>query len=281
MIVIDQVDREININFPIRRLVSLAPSITESIYALGAEELLFGVTEFCDYPKEAKLKPKIGGYSTVDIDRINLASPDLILASKIQYDRNLKSLEATHRPVLILESSSLTGMLKTIEILGQCSGKKAAAEMLINGLYTRIESVTAKNKRLTLNQRPRVYFLHELETWKTFGAGTIGDELTDLAGGYNIGRDFGTGYPRPTLSEIARANPDIIIAETGYGENPQAPFEKPFNEPQLANVKAILTRQVYGVDSSLISRAGPRMVDGLESLARIFHPSIFIADHRL
>jgi iron complex transport system substrate-binding protein len=275
LIITDQADRQVSVNFPIKRIVSLAPNITESVYALGAEDFLVGVTEFCDYPPSARVKPKVSGYSTVDTDRIKETTPDLILASKIHLGRCLPELETCGCSILIMESSTLTGMLKTIEILGQCTGKDLEAKALIAKLNERINSVLSKTKTVSPVKRPRVYYLHELETWKTFGSGTIGDALTELAGGFNVGHEFGNGYPRPTLAEIVSTNPDIVIAETGYGEDPEAPLKRALNEPQLAHIKARVTGQIYGVDSSLISRAGPRMVDGLEKLAGIFHPKWF------
>jgi iron complex transport system substrate-binding protein len=277
MIITDQADRQVAVKFPVVRIVSLAPNITESVYALGAEDSLCGVTEFCDYPPSARFKPKMGGYSTVDTDRIKVASPDLILASKIHLGRCLPELEMCGCPVLIVESSTLPGMLRTIEILGHCTGKDSEANALIAKLNKRINFVVSKTETMSPIKRPRVYYLHELETWKTFGLGTIGDELTELAGGFNVGREFGNGYPRPTIAEIVGINPDIVIAETGYGEDHEAPLKRALREPQLAHIKARVTGQIYGVDSSLISRAGPRMVDGLEKLAGIFHPEWFCA----
>jgi iron complex transport system substrate-binding protein len=96
-----------------------------------------------------------------------------------------------------------------------------------------------------------------------------------LAGGYNVGRDFGDYYPYPAMKDIIRSNPDIIIAETGYGQNPEEPLRVVRSEERLSGVKARVENRIYGINSDLISRAGPRLVEGLEQLARIIHPELF------
>ncbi|MEN8614015.1 cobalamin-binding protein [Dehalogenimonas sp. THU2] len=271
----DHAGRSVTIEIPKHKIISLAPSNTEMVYALGAQELLHGVTEYCDFPEAAKLIPRVGGYTTVDIDIINEIQPDLILAGTIHLKGIVSKLEELGYPVIVLESNTISGMLTAIEIIGQCTGKEAVAEQLVESLRARAEAVTDKTKDLPVEKRPRVYYLHESQTWKTFGAKTIGDTLTDLAGGYNIGRDFGEYYPYPTFSDIVNSNPDIIIAETGYGENPMEPLNIALNEPAIESTKARKSGRVYGISSDLVGRAGPRMVEGLEELARIFHPGLF------
>ncbi|AII60435.1 precorrin-6y C5,15-methyltransferase (decarboxylating) subunit CbiE [Dehalococcoides mccartyi] len=271
----DQAGRRINLKTMPKRIISLAPSLTEIVYAMGADNLLCGVTEYCDYPPEARNKPWVGGYSTVDIGQIGKIQPDLILTGQIHLKAVIPQLEALGYPVLVLEPSTIEGLLATIRIIGKCTGRQEAAEDLVRSLQRRAGFVTAKIGLLPTESRPKVYILHECETWKTFGSETIGDTLVHLAGGYNIGRDFGSYYPYPTKEAIKLKNPEIIIAETGYGDNPQEPLSVALNEPALAQVTARQTGQVFGIHSDLVSRAGPRMVDGLECLACLIHPELF------
>ncbi len=274
----DQAGREIRLNSDIQRIVSLTPGNTEIMYALGAGDMLAGVTEYCDYPLEARQKPRIGGFSTVDIDRITELKPDLVLAGLIHLKSVVSELEELDYPVLVLDASNIDGLLLAIEILGRITNNSNAAESLITSLRKRSLAITSKTESLPDKQRPKVYFLHEAETWKTFGAKTIGDALTDLAGGYNVGRDFGENYPYPSMDDIVRSNPDIIIAEIGYGQNPNEPLQVARNEECLAGVTASIEGRIYGIDSDLVSRAGPRLVDGLEKLAGIIHPQLFNRD---
>lgn len=274
-IVTDQAGRSVQLSSTIHKIVSLAPSNTEIVYALGADDLLCGVTEYCDYPQEARQKPKVGGYSTVEIDKIKQAKPDLILAGMIHLKAVLPQLEQLGYPVLVLEASSIAGLLQAIKLCGQCTHKESTADLLIASLRKRAESITSKTSNLPANLRPKVYFLHEYQTWKTFGAMTIGDALTEMAGGYNVGRDFGDYYPYPTLEDIIKSNPDIIIAEIGYGQNPEEPLRVARSEECLSKVKARKEGRIYGINSDLISRAGPRLLDGLEQLAQILHPELF------
>jgi iron complex transport system substrate-binding protein len=271
----DQAGRETHLSTDIRRIVSLTPGNTEIMFALGAGDMLAGVTDYCDFPPEAREKPRIGGFSTVDIDRITEIKPDLVLAGLIHLKSVVSELEVLDYSVLVLDASNISGLLRAIEILGQITGKSNTAELLINSLRKRTEVITSKTKNLPDNQRPKVYFLHEADTWKTFGRETIGDALTELAGGYNVGRDFGKYYPYPNMGDIVRSNPDIIVAEIGYGQNPNRPLQVAYNEDCLAEITARRKGKIYGIDSDLISRAGPRLVDGLEKLAGIIHPELF------
>lgn len=271
----DQSGRSVKLPGAVHRIVSLAPSNTEIVYALSAGDLLCGVTEYCDYPQEARQKPKVGGYSTVEIDKIKQVKPDLILAGTIHLKSILPQLEQLGYTVLVMEASSISGLLQAIKLCGQCTAKESAADLLIASLQKRAETITSKTSGLPDNRRPRVYFLHEYQTWKTFGAMTIGDTLTEMAGGYNVGRDFGNYYPYPTFEDIIRSNPDIIIAEIGYGQKPEEPLRVARSEERLSGVNARKEGKIYGINSDLISRAGPRLVDGLEQLARILHPELF------
>ncbi len=271
----DQAGRTVRLPSHVKRIVSLAPSNTEIIYALGAEDLLVGVTEYCDYPPQAKRKTKVGGYSTIETDRVEAVKPDLILAGLIHIGEVMPQLERLGYPVLVLEASTVAGLLDAIKLCGTCTGREKAAKSLVAELGRRAEAVTSKTSGIPVSSRPKVYFLHECDTWKTFGGKTIGDTLTDLAGGYNIGRDFGEYYPYPSFDEIFKSNPDIIIAETGYGSDPEAPLRVAHSEPRLSGVAAIKEGKVYGISSDLVSRAGPRLVDGLEQLAKIIHPETF------
>ncbi len=279
--VTDHAARRVQVKTPACRIVSLAPSNTEIIYALGAQESLYGVTEYCDYPEEAKLKPKVGGYSTVDINLIRKAEPDLVFAGAIHLRNALAELEKLSCPVLILEGSTVMGMLQAMQIAGRCIGKERTASSLVESLRARADAITSKTAQMSMGERPRVFYLHECQTWKTFGAETIGDTLTELAGGYNIGRDFGNYYPYPTLDDIVKSDPEVIIAETGYGVEPMEPLRLALVEPSLEKTKARKSGRVYGVSSDLISRAGPRMIGGLEKLASLFHPELFEPDSRV
>jgi iron complex transport system substrate-binding protein len=273
--VTDEAGREIRLSTDIQRIVSLTPGNTEIMYSLGASDMLVGVTEYCDYPPEARQKPRVGGFSTVKIDRITEFKPDLVLAGLIHLKSVVSELEVLNYPVLVLDASNIDGLLRAIGIMGRITGSGNTAESLIASLRKRSEAITSKTKNLSNNQRPKVYFLHEAETWKTFGTKTIGDALTDLAGGYNVGRYFGEYYPYPSMDDIVRSNPDIIIAEIGYGQNPDEPLQVACSEERLAGVTASLEGRIFGIDSDLVSRAGPRLVDGLEKLAGIIHPELF------
>jgi len=271
----DQLGRQVTITKNPERIISLAPANTEIVYALRAEDKLIGVTEYCDYPVVAKSKDKVGGYSTVDIKKITSKKPDLILAASIHLREVIPELEKLGFTILALEPKSPNEMLEAITLIGKCTGSPEEAATVVKGLKIRLDSVEEKIATLKKEQRPRVFYIHEHETWKTFGSGTIGDTLTELAGGINIGREFGEYYPYPSVEAVIEKNPDVIIVETGYGKNVDEPLDAALKDERLIGMDARKNGRVYGVNSDYISRTGPRIVDGLEILAKLLHPKLF------
>ncbi len=271
----DQLGRQFTVAKKPKRIVSLAPANTEIIYALGAEDRLIGVTEYCDYPVAAKSKDKVGGYSTVSIKKITSKKPDLILAASIHLKEIIPELEKTGFTILALEPKSPKEILEAIALTGKCIGSSKEAYKLILELEERLKKVRDNISTLKEGQKPSVFYIHEHETWKTFGSGTIGDTLTELAGGVNIGREFGDYYPYPKVKEVIEKNPDVIIVETGYGKNIDEPLDAALKDERLLGMDARKNGRVYGVNSDYISRTGPRIVDGLEILAKILHPKLF------
>jgi len=274
----DQLGRQVKVDNKPERIVSLAPANTEIIYTLGTEDRLTGVTEYCDYPVVAKSKDKVGGYSTVDIEKIKNKNPDLILAASIHLKEVIPELEKLGFTILALEPKSPHEMLGAISLIGECIGNPEEAAVIVKGLKSRLDSVEEKIKTLKKEQKPRVFYIHEHETWKTFGSGTIGDTLTELAGGINIGREFGEYYPYPKVKEVIEKNPDVIIVETGYGKNVDEPLDAALKDERLTGMDARKNGRVYGINSDYISRTGPRIIDGLEILAKLLHPKLFYSN---
>jgi len=274
----DQLGRKVVITRKPERIISLAPANTEIVYALGADDKLVGVTEYCDYPVEARKKDKVGGYSTVDIKKIKDKNPELILAASIHSKEIIPELEKQGFTILALEPKSPREMLEAITLIGECICKLKEADAIVSELKKRLDSINKKIMTLKEEQKPRVFYIHEHPTWKTFGSGTIGDTLTEMAGGINIGKEFGEYYPYPEIKEVIKKNPDVIVVETGYGKNADEPLDAALKDERLTGMDARRNGRVYGVNSDYISRTGPRIIDGLEILARLFHPELFYSN---
>ncbi len=273
--VTDQMGRQVRIERMPERIISLSPSNTEISYALGLGSELVGLTEFCDYPEAAKSKPVMGGFSTVDVEKVVASQPDLILAAAIHETEVIPQLEALGLPVLGLAPKTLDEVMEAITLVGQCTGKQLAAEELVAGMSGRIKDVTDKTANLTPEVRPRVFYLLWHDPLMTVGSSTSIHELIVLAGGISIAQGLGEEYPTIGLETVINEDPEVIVAGTGHGEGANLPYQFVLTEPRLSETQARLNSRVFEINTDLVGRPGPRMVDGLEQLSRMIHPEIF------
>ena len=273
--VTDQTGREVRIENAPQRIVSLAPGNTEIVYALGLEEKLIGVTEFCNYPEAAKDKPQVGGFSTVDIEKVVETQPDLILAASIHKEEVIPRLEGLGLTVLALAPKTLDEVLDAITLVGRCASEQEETAQLANGLRERIKTITDKTENLTQADRPNVFYIVWHDPLMTVGPDTRIHQLIELAGGANIAQDLGEEYPTMSLEAVIMADPQIIIAGGGMGEGANLPYEFVLTEKRFSGVEARINNRIYEIDTDLVGRPGPRIVDGLEQLARMIHPELF------
>ena len=269
---VDDLGRTVNIEKVPQRIISLAPSNTEILFALGLEGKLVGVTEFCNYPEAAKAKPKIGGFATVDIERVVSLEPDLVLATSIHEGTVIPALEEVGLTVLALAPKTLDRVLANITLVGEITGKSQEATRLVTSLEERIKTVTDKTRAMA--ERPRILYLTWHDPLWTTGLGTLQDDLINKAGGENIAHDL-TGHKTIDLETVIHRNPQVIVVNSGHGEAKDLPFYYVKNEPRLAVTEAVMAGRVYQIDADIIDRPTPRMVDGLEQLAKFIHPELF------
>jgi iron complex transport system substrate-binding protein len=260
-----------------RRIVSLAPANTEILFALGLGDRVVGVTDYCNYPAEAQEKPKVGGYSTVNIERVVAAKPDLVLAAYGNTEEVVNHLRNLGLTVVALNPDSLQGTLRDIVLVGEATGRTAEAADLKNSMQTRIDAVTAAVG--TTSERPTVMHAVWYDPIWVSGNATFQNELITLAGGKNAFPDI-EGWQIVTMERFITTNPEIILVNsgTGMGESGNDMIYRYFmNEPRFAKMKAIQDNRVYIVDSDIIDRGGPRIVDALEDVAADIHPDLFQA----
>jgi iron complex transport system substrate-binding protein len=268
----DDLGRDVQLDSIPQRIVSLAPSNTEILFALGLEDKVVGVTEFCNYPDAAKAKPKIGGFNTVDIERVVALGPDLILAASIHDKTVIPALEKVGLTVFALAPKTLDEVLASIALAGEVTGKSQEATRLVTSLEQRIKAVTDKTRAVM--ERPRVLYLSWHDPLFTTGLGTIHHDLINKAGGENIAQDL-LGHKTIDLETVIQRNPQVIIVNRGHGEAKDLPFSYVKNEPRLGVTEAVIAGRVYQIDADIIDRPTPRAVEALEQLVRFIHPELF------
>ena len=265
--VFDDLGRLVTINGTPQRIISLAPSNTEILFALGLGDKVVGVTDQDDYPPEALNKTKVEGYATPNIEKIVALNPDLILVAHgtpMDVIINLAGLGLT---VYGIKTTDLDDLLNDIRRVGEITDKEVEAQALTSAMESRIQAVT--NQTGELEQRPRVFYMLWNDPLWTAGSGTFIDELIEKAGGVNICQNI-TGYTMISIEEVIARDPEIIITSSWPGV-----YEWAMNSTELEVTAARQSGSVYTCDDDLVQRPGPRLVEGLEWFAHFIHPEIF------
>jgi iron complex transport system substrate-binding protein len=280
--VTDQAGRLVTIEKVPQRIISLAPSSTEILFALGLGDKVVGVTQFCNYPEQAQDKPKIGGFSQTDIDvsmeQIVAIKPELILATETHLTEVIPRLGqlVPEADVIVLktQTEAFDVVFEAITLVGRCTGTDEEAGQLVTGMKERIEAVTDRTENLPQSERPRVLYIVWNDPIFAICGGTLGNALIEAAGGTNIFQEL-SGSPTVDLEAIIVRDPQVILASASIGTGFDLPYQYALTEPRLAGVAARIDGRVYPVNDDLTGRPGPRIVDGLEMLARMIHPEIF------
>ncbi len=269
-IVTDQLGQRISVPQNPQHIVSLAPSITEIIYALGQGQRLQGATIYSDYPPEAVHLPKIGSYVHLDLERIVALQPDLCIATK---DGNplevITRLGKLNIPVYAVSTFDLHSVMNSITRIGSLVQAEAQARKLVEALSGRIERIQSQVSHI---RRPRVFFQIGVSPIVTIGSQTCIHGMIETAGGDNIARGA-TPYPRFSSEQVIAHAPEVIII-TSMGGDPAAAGARNM-WLQWKDIPAVRNNRVHLVDSDLFDRPGPRMVKGIETLAQLLHPKLF------
>jgi len=246
-----------------RRVVSLAPSLTEIVFLVGGGGVLVGDTRFCDYPAAARALPKVGGVTDPDVERIVALSPDLVLCTTDGNPREkVRQLEALGIPCFAVGPQDLDAVLGTIERVGALLGAEARGHAEANALRRRAEDVRAA-ARTGPGPEPAVLFALSTEPIIAAGSGTFLDEMIRLAGGRNVAARFGGRYPRLATEDLVVLRPDVIFVAGMAGVE-----RFPREIARWKEVPAFRDGAVYTLDGDLVTRPGPRLVAGLEEVAR-------------
>ena len=275
--VVDDLGREVTLSNTPRRIVSLAPSITETLFAIGLGDRVVGVTQYCDYPPEAQAKPKIG-YTHPSLEAIVALQPDLIVAP---VTRRLSAWISLHRDMLgkfeqlqipsyVFDVHTVDSILSHIQTLGLILGASAAADDVAREMRRRIEEIKARTSFLP---RLRVLYVLNSEPLITVGPGSFIHEAIEMAGGTNVAARARTAYPRLSMEAVLKEDPELILFPTGRAEGIARGEEEHWQ--RWTTLSAIQHGRLHRVPNELLNRPGPRIVQGLDALARAIHPEAF------
>jgi len=265
----DGLGREVSVEVGAKRVISLAPSVTEIIYALGLGARVVAVDNNTNYPVEATDKPMVSGYKWLDIETILGLKPDIIFGAHINEDV-VPQLEERGLVVVILVPTKIQGVLDDIRLVGKIMDVERTADELASALEVRVKAVTDKTLAPGV-AKPRTYLeLDSFMGYFTYGPSTFGHELMTLAGGDNIASKEVSDYPLLGDEFIIASDPEVIIYQTGPWTTTTP--EGVRARTSWANITAIQDDNMIPVDGDLISRPGPRIVDGLEQIADAIHP---------
>jgi iron complex transport system substrate-binding protein len=272
----DGMGQTISMPAPAQRIVSLAPANTEILFAIGAGSQVVGKDTFSDYPAEAHQVTDIGGgFTGVNVEAILAQTPDLVLGSALMPPEQVKALQDVGLKVFVLQNpKDFEGLYANIQTVAQLTGHEEQAAGLVEGLKKRVTVVQAKAVGVT--KRPLVFY--ELDgtdpnaPW-TPGPGTFIDKLIQMAGGENLGNSLQGEWVQVSIEELIARNPDIIlIGDATWGG---VTLEDVKARTGWADLAAIQKGSLFTFDDNLVSRPGPRLVDGLEAMARLLHPELF------
>jgi len=269
--VTDQLERTVTVPDEPRRIVSLAPNITEIIFALGQEHRLMGATRYSDFPPEANKLPKVGSYVHLDLEKIVALKPDLCIAIK---DGNpiavAKRLESLKIPVYAVNPKNLETIMQTVLEIGGLINAEKEADLLVQNMDLRIQKV--KSLVSNVAHRPRVFFQIGVSPIVSVGTHTFIHGLIVLAGGTNLA-EGSIGYPRFSREQVLALSPEVIIITSMARE---AVFEQVKAEwNKWPDLPAVRNQRIFLEDSNFFDRPTPRLVDGLELLVRLIHPELF------
>jgi iron complex transport system substrate-binding protein len=272
---VDGLDRTVTLPAAARTVVSLAPSNTEILFAVGAGAQVVGRDLFSDYPPEAASVQDIGGsMGEYNLEAIASLKPDLVLAGGINPSDLVASLEKLGLTVYFLPNpTTLEEMYINLETVGTLTGHETEAAVLVESLKARVAAVD--EKIMPLSYAPTVYYeIDATDPTKpyTYGPGSFGNLLIQRAGGINIGSELKDPWAVISSEQLIAANPSIVLlGDAMWGETP----DKFATRPGFDKLDAVKNNQVFAFDDNLVSRPGPRLVDGLEALAKILHPDLF------
>jgi len=255
----DDLGRKVTLPQTVNRVISLAPNLTEIVFAVDGGDKLVGDTTYCNYPEAAKSIQKIGDTINPNLEAIIAVKPDVVFVSTAsQIETFTKRLEEQKIAVFVTDPKDLDGVYRSIETVGDILGKKEKAEQVVAGLKKRVEETDHKTERAAPY---RIFVQFSEEPLYTAGKTSFITDLIERAGGFSVTSNINDAFPMISKETASTLQPDVIIISgmSGGRERPNAVF---------ANSPAVKNKRVYVIDGDLLTRPGPRLVDGLEQIVQ-------------
>ena len=267
----DEMARTVKICYPPMRIISLAPSITEILFALGLNEEIEAVTDFCDYPEAVSKRPRVGGFINPNIEKIVSLKPDLIIA--IRDGNRMGTIDRLNElafPVYVVDPKSFDGVITTLQNIGDIVGRQENSKNIVNEIKAKREKTAILTRSLP---RPKVFFQIGYLPMITVGKGSLADELIRLAGGRSISENESLNYPPYNIEIVVQKAPEIIIMSSMESKRNYSGLIKMWQN--WKSIPAVKRNAIHIVDSNIVDRPTPRIVEGLEAMLRIIHPEVF------
>ncbi len=270
----DETGRHVRVPQPVRRIVSLAPSLTETLYALAAQDHLVGVTNYCDYPPEAQRKPKVGGTINPNLEEVVALKPDLVVVTKTANRKEtVEALERLSVAVYATDPRSVEDVLASTRQLADLIGAHEQGKSLVAALGERLQEL----KRVLAGRPPRrVLFVVWQDPLISVGRGTFLGDALRWAGAETVVSST-QDWPRMSLEEAVHLQPEYLVFASSHAEQVKRNFHELRERPGWRDLEAVRERRI-AVVSDAVNRPAPRLIDAIEQLARQLHPDAFEAN---
>lgn len=258
-----------------QRIISLSPSVTESLFAIGAGGQMIGRTDYCNYPEEAMQLPSVGGFdsSTISVEAVIAMEPDLVIAGSVYQADLVKALQEAGIPTFISQPTNIAEIAESVTLFGKLTGHAEEAKTVVDQMQTRVTAVREKVSAIPADQRPAVFYEVWHEPLMSANGKTVVGEVIDLAGGVNIFADLPDEYPTVSVEQVIQSNPQFIFGPSSHAD--QLTIEMISQREGWQDLTAVKNGAIHIVDGDIVSRYTPRIVEVLEEFARILHPDLF------
>ena len=268
----DDSGRAITVDKVPERIVSHVPGITEMLFALGLGDRVVGVSDFCDYPPEAKEKPSVGNYFNPSVENIIALDPDLVLTDG--HSETIAQLDNLGKKFIVIDPKDINGVFNDLELIGKVAGVESKANELVAKMRQRMDAVTS---RVQNAEKVKVFYIVDAVTdpnnpW-TAGQGSFIDWLIMTAGGINIAAQTQGSYVQLSLEQVVSAEPDVILVDGSQG-TVVVSIDTLKQHPVWSKLSAVQNGKVYYIDGDLTNPV-PRIMDGLDAIAKAIHPERF------
>ena len=268
---VDEVGRPVTVPLSPKRIISLAPNVTEILFGLGLDQEIVGVSIHCNFPEKARTRARVGSYISLDFEKIVSLKPDLIIGTGAGNTKDMVNrLEKLGFSTYIIFPKNFDGILTSVRHLSQVVAREKEGLVTVRSMESRRQKIVDLTRNLP---RPRVFMQIGEAPIVTVGRGSFADDLISLAGGENVAAKEEKMYPRWGMEEVLKRSPEVILISS---MNPKGNYERVVQEwSRWKMIPAVQHGRIRLIDSDLIDRPSPRIVEGLEEMAGVFHPERF------